>query len=75
VEKTSDFKKLNLFFLNKNLAAIKSLTTWMIGLMLPHGKIMCTQTHPKIEEKKMNLISMYRTSHYFFFRFANATLG
>jgi hypothetical protein len=74
VEKTSDSKKLNFFDLNKNLTAFKSLTTWTIGLMLPHGIIMCTQTHPKIEEKKMNWVSMYRTSHYFFFRFANATL-
>jgi hypothetical protein len=54
VEKFSDFKKLNSFDLNKILTAIKSLTTWMIGLMLPHGIIMCTQTHPKIEEQEMN---------------------
>jgi hypothetical protein len=34
-EKSSDYKKLNFFDFNRNLTAIRSLTTWMIGL-IPH---------------------------------------
>jgi hypothetical protein len=55
VEKTSDFKKLNFFDLNKSLTTIKSLTTWMTGLMLPHGIIICTQAHPKNRRKEDEL--------------------